>query len=402
MLLSTRRKKPEEYSTNPNTVRARARKAKLDPYTREMEQANASDTKAIARAWTIITNQQDYKDAPKEVREKMLQQAEKEVMERRRRRGLDKDSKIERFLKLNATDVVNDTPSTSSPVPGSMQDLDNSFAQEPQQHTQPVDPMHSASFTAARPGEIRSVSADSYGGQSVPNVEGQLIFHNVYLPQQREQQAQTEALGQDNRSAQHLCTHDCVQQINQTSNMADSAVIASLQATVQRQEQYMQQLAGAIHSLANDVVLIRSASREQEARVASMESQMKIFYESSSRTHDPEAAYARQVYKLEQVLSGIQRITSVTSEVCNSFAANTHGLSEGRGVGHSWAGGFEGVPINHGNVEASIHHPEGGSTNTSQFHHSGMVSTKEKDSIAHLEEEEEDSKQSIQDISAEN
>lgn len=76
-------KKPEEYSKNPNTIRARARKARLDPYTREVEQAKASDSKAVTRAWNIHTRTEAYRDATQNVRETMLQQVEKEVMDRR-------------------------------------------------------------------------------------------------------------------------------------------------------------------------------------------------------------------------------------------------------------------------------------------------------------------------------
>lgn len=77
------RKKPEEYSTNRNTMRARARKARLDPYTRELEAAQASDSKAITRQLTTVACQKEYQEASPEVREEMLQQAEKEVMARR-------------------------------------------------------------------------------------------------------------------------------------------------------------------------------------------------------------------------------------------------------------------------------------------------------------------------------
>lgn len=76
-------KKPEEYSKNPNTIRARARKARLDPYTREVEQAKASDSKAITRAWNLHTQSEQYRDATATVRKTMLSEVESEVMKRR-------------------------------------------------------------------------------------------------------------------------------------------------------------------------------------------------------------------------------------------------------------------------------------------------------------------------------
>lgn len=76
-------KKPEEYSTNPNTVRARARKANLDPYTREVEQAKASDVKAVNRAWNLATKEQKYKSAPTDERKKILEKIENDVIKRR-------------------------------------------------------------------------------------------------------------------------------------------------------------------------------------------------------------------------------------------------------------------------------------------------------------------------------
>ncbi|KAI1505844.1 hypothetical protein F5X99DRAFT_427752 [Biscogniauxia marginata] len=81
------RKAPWEYSTNKNAVRARARKSKLTDYQRTVEQAKRSDTKAVSRAWKSV---------------------ETEVMGRRRQKGIDAGSKIDRFMqRINKT---GDTP----------------------------------------------------------------------------------------------------------------------------------------------------------------------------------------------------------------------------------------------------------------------------------------------------
>jgi hypothetical protein len=76
-------KKPEEYSKNPNTMRARARKNRLDPYTREVEQAKASDAKAVTRAWNLRVQSDSYRDATPSVRKNMLEHVERDVMKRR-------------------------------------------------------------------------------------------------------------------------------------------------------------------------------------------------------------------------------------------------------------------------------------------------------------------------------
>lgn len=76
-------KKPEEYSKNPNTIRARARKARLDPYQREVEQGKAGDRKAVSRAWKIWIESEEYKAASPQGRKAILVKVEQDVMERR-------------------------------------------------------------------------------------------------------------------------------------------------------------------------------------------------------------------------------------------------------------------------------------------------------------------------------
>jgi hypothetical protein len=76
-------KKPEEYSTNPNTVRARKRKAALSDYQREVEQAKASDAKAVTRAWKLRLLTDTYKMSSDGERKMILANVEAEVMDRR-------------------------------------------------------------------------------------------------------------------------------------------------------------------------------------------------------------------------------------------------------------------------------------------------------------------------------
>lgn len=78
-----RQKRPEEYSTNPNTIRARRRKARLSPYSKEVEQAKASDSKAVTRAWKQHVETDTYKMSSEDERKSILENVEKEVMDRR-------------------------------------------------------------------------------------------------------------------------------------------------------------------------------------------------------------------------------------------------------------------------------------------------------------------------------
>ncbi|RYP40832.1 hypothetical protein DL768_010572 [Monosporascus sp. mg162] len=90
-------KNPQDYSTNPNTVRARLRKARLDPFTRVKEQALAQDSKAVNRAIKIRSDTESFLMADPITRRAILEDVEKEVLERRRARGCDAASKIKHF-----------------------------------------------------------------------------------------------------------------------------------------------------------------------------------------------------------------------------------------------------------------------------------------------------------------
>ncbi|RYO91606.1 hypothetical protein DL766_001704 [Monosporascus sp. MC13-8B] len=90
-------KNPQDYSTNPNTVRARLRKARLDPFTRVKEQALAQDSKAVNRAIKIRSDTESFLVADPNTRRAILEDVEKEVLERRRARGCDAASKIKKF-----------------------------------------------------------------------------------------------------------------------------------------------------------------------------------------------------------------------------------------------------------------------------------------------------------------
>lgn len=77
------KKKPEEYSKNPHTIRARARMASLDPYRRMAEHARAGDVKAVARAQKIRCDTDSFKVMTPEQRRACLESEKEKVMARR-------------------------------------------------------------------------------------------------------------------------------------------------------------------------------------------------------------------------------------------------------------------------------------------------------------------------------
>ncbi|KAI1809699.1 hypothetical protein GGS20DRAFT_570760 [Poronia punctata] len=106
-------KKPaSEYSTNPNTMRVRQRNANLTPYRAAVERARSNDLKAVSAAWRNRSETESFRSADEETKKKMLAETEKEVMDRRRRRGIDADSRIRH---LNSR-ILPDSSSSSAVV----------------------------------------------------------------------------------------------------------------------------------------------------------------------------------------------------------------------------------------------------------------------------------------------
>ncbi|KAI0153032.1 hypothetical protein GGR57DRAFT_513284 [Xylariaceae sp. FL1272] len=93
-------KKPGEYSTNTHTQRVRVRNAGITPYQRAVEQARSADLKAVAEKWRFYANTDRYKDLDRKTRAQWLDDIEKDVLDARRKRGLDYDSKISQLNRL--------------------------------------------------------------------------------------------------------------------------------------------------------------------------------------------------------------------------------------------------------------------------------------------------------------
>ncbi|KAJ3564145.1 hypothetical protein NPX13_g7946 [Xylaria arbuscula] len=106
-----RHKKPHEYSTNPNTVRARRRISRLTPYHREVERAKQNDTKAVSAKWKACAKSPSFQAASEAIKNRVLATVEQEIMAERRRKGIDYDSKV---VKLNKKyNIVEPCPTTN-------------------------------------------------------------------------------------------------------------------------------------------------------------------------------------------------------------------------------------------------------------------------------------------------
>ncbi|KAJ9131746.1 hypothetical protein NKR23_g11586 [Pleurostoma richardsiae] len=87
-------KASEEYSTNPNTMRARARKQKLQGEAKIQDAARTADYKAMLYARNSIREKPEYKAASDMAKQAMLEEAMRETMEKRRLKGQDTMSKM--------------------------------------------------------------------------------------------------------------------------------------------------------------------------------------------------------------------------------------------------------------------------------------------------------------------
>ncbi|KAH9905481.1 hypothetical protein F4778DRAFT_779816 [Xylariomycetidae sp. FL2044] len=123
-------KAPDKYSTNPNTLRARARRERLPPSQRLLETAKNADQRAVSRAWKMRVESSDYQRASEEDRAIMLQEAEKEVLDRRHLRGIDVESKMGRFYQEEQS-KADQGPAPHMAAPGY-----SAFLDEPQPQPQ--------------------------------------------------------------------------------------------------------------------------------------------------------------------------------------------------------------------------------------------------------------------------
>ncbi|KAI1148761.1 hypothetical protein F4825DRAFT_432936 [Nemania diffusa] len=75
-------------------MRVRERNAKLSPYQLAVERAKSNDLKAVSTAWRDRGETEAFQRASPAEKERIIAETEEEVMVRRRRKGIDADTKI--------------------------------------------------------------------------------------------------------------------------------------------------------------------------------------------------------------------------------------------------------------------------------------------------------------------
>ncbi|KUI69740.1 hypothetical protein VM1G_04792 [Cytospora mali] len=88
---------PEEYSTNPSTIKARRRKMSLNGAKKVEDAARTADYKAMIYARKVVQAKQEYKAASDSEKSAMLEKAMRDTMAKRRARGQDTMSKMAAF-----------------------------------------------------------------------------------------------------------------------------------------------------------------------------------------------------------------------------------------------------------------------------------------------------------------
>lgn len=81
--MSGNTKAPEEYSTNPNTIRARRRKMSLNGAKKVEDAARTADYKAMIYARKVVQAKQEYKEASESEKSAMLEKVMRDTMTKR-------------------------------------------------------------------------------------------------------------------------------------------------------------------------------------------------------------------------------------------------------------------------------------------------------------------------------
>ncbi|KAH8198169.1 hypothetical protein TruAng_007650 [Truncatella angustata] len=299
-------KRPEDYSKNPNTIRARARKARLDPFTREIEQAKASDSKAVTRAWKLRIKTDEYKDASPNVRKAMLEETESEVMERRKSRGYDADSKIDRFRRINGAAVSGSPPIAGAPI--LMHPYGGTMTPFPG-YMQPMAQMQPAPFT----GQVGTQFATpgSYYGHVMPSIEDPRAVTKA----PHSQQNLRDGTPLSAQSSFDQYPHSPLEQHDEVDAASDAVTKAGLQAEVKKLKFQNKMLDKAMIGLTNDLVLTKNTLRSQDLRMNQLEERMQIYHGTTSGLAGAEADFTRQGNAVRRFIMGVQRMTAVAAEV---------------------------------------------------------------------------------------
>lgn len=76
-------KSPEEYSTNPNTIKARRRKMNLTGAKKVEDAARTADYKAMIHARKVVVAKDEYQNGTDAQKAAMLERAMADTMEKR-------------------------------------------------------------------------------------------------------------------------------------------------------------------------------------------------------------------------------------------------------------------------------------------------------------------------------
>ncbi|KAK8023706.1 hypothetical protein PG993_011772 [Apiospora rasikravindrae] len=308
MLSNRRQKRPEEYSTNPNTIRARRRKARLSPYSKEVEQAKASDSKAVTRAWKQRVETDAWKMSSSDERKIILETVEKEVMDRRDRRqkGLDSESKIGRFMhRMHSNGHSPLDPALQNGIhtpPGTMQ---------------PVAPMHAGANRYATPGSAMPFVLSSVEGRA--GTEAPFPQHPLGPPPPRH----------FHHSGLNVYHYPHEHEPSPYSNMHELAHEAANNANMAKQIENLEKL---VKALSDDLAVAKSTIRAQEDRLEDMAKRMTAFDNAVDRA-------IRGIFEMVEVAARVARdmngdaigVMDEPAEV-NSDAASVIG-SEASGEG---------------------------------------------------------------------
>ncbi|KAI0130395.1 hypothetical protein BJ170DRAFT_593906 [Xylariales sp. AK1849] len=345
-------KKPEEYSKNPNTIRARKRKAGLTPYRREVEQAKASDSKAVTRAWKLRVETDVYKMANAEERKNILENAENEVLERRRIKGYDANSKINRFLLRAGRPIPPGTPPATAPAgPSNLSsgfDLSMNNTQISGYAMQPMAAMHPPGY-GAQVGHRFATPSPVYA-QVFPSIEASQAFTEAPLSQEHHVNGSHSRISLFSPMDPHVYNHhggngnDMSFGRLQLDSAAEAMTRANLMSEVKQQQDRIVELEQTLQHVTNDLVVTKVSLRAQEDRIKDLDTRMQLYDGTALGLNGAEAEFLKQAKKLRVVLSGIQKITEVAAEVYSTLAeADAAKGMNGSGANGVVDGGVNGV-----------------------------------------------------------
>ncbi|ORY55693.1 uncharacterized protein BCR38DRAFT_505967 [Pseudomassariella vexata] len=305
---NNRRKLPEEYSTNPNTIRARKRKAGLSPYAREVEQAKASDSKAVTRAWKA------------------------RIETETRQQGLDADTKISRFIQRMSMAPVSPKPENVDPALGSM-----APPPTPVSAMQPIaQMMPPTSSYGAHQSTVSTPSRHATPGPilpyPVPSIERANEFAN-HLPVTPSPLFHHEADGATNDAS--LVTR------LQGEVASYASQNAALQRDLESTKRRVTQLEGMIEMLNNDLVTSKGCIAAQESRLEDVNIRMSDYDGTAAVLRNAESDFENQAEKLRRIVAGVKMIADVTCRVATELGQGARGNNPvTESTGH--ANGFNG------------------------------------------------------------